>query len=140
MLKHILVIDDDLDDVAFFVDAIADLSPDTLVTHAGDGEKSISFLFRCSKEQLPEVIFMDISMPAVNGWECLREIKKLMTCHHIPIVMFSTLNFQTQGLSPSDVGAAAFLTKSDTMTGLKTNLARLFKTLFPAESLPGWQE
>ena len=134
MLKHILVIDDDSDDVAFFVDAMADLSPDTLVTHAGDGEKSIEFLLRCSKEELPAVIFMDISMPAVDGWECLREIKRLMASHPIPIVMFSTLNFQMQDLSPSDVGAAAFLTKPDTMAGLKTNLVRLFRTLFPDES------
>ncbi|HTI92430.1 MAG TPA: response regulator [Puia sp.] len=131
MLKHILMIDDDPDDVAFFMDAIADLSPDTLVIHAADGEKSIEFLLRCRKEELPDVIFMDISMPAVDGWECLREIKRLMTSHHIPIVMFSTLNFKMQSLGPSDVGAAAFLTKSDTMEGLKTNLSQLFKTLFP---------
>ena len=125
------MIDDDPDDVAFFVDAVADLSPDTLVNHASDGDKSIEFLLRCNKEQLPDVIFMDISMPAIDGWECLREIKRLMASHQIPIVMFSTLNFQMQALSPSDVGAAAFLTKSDTMSGLKTNLAKLFKTLFP---------
>ena len=131
MLKHILMIDDDPDDVAFFVDAVADLSPDTLVNHAADGDKSIEFLLRCSKEQLPDVIFMDISMPAVDGWECLREIKRLMANHQIPIVMFSTLNFKMQSLSPSDVGAAAFLTKSDTMAGLKANLAQLFGTLFP---------
>src|ERR1700710_226488 len=131
MLKHILVIDDDPDDVAFFIDALADLSPDTLVTHAPDGDRSIEFLLRCDKEQLPDVIFMDISMPAVDGWECLREIKRLMASHQIPIVMFSTLNFKMQSLSPSDVGAAAFLTKSDTMAGLKSNLSQLFGMLFP---------
>ncbi len=131
MLKHILVIDDDPDDVAFFIDAIADLSPDTLVNHAADGEKSIEFLLQCNKEQLPDVIFMDISMPAIDGWECLREIKRLMASHQIPIVMFSTLNFKMQSLTPADVGAAAFLTKSDTMAGLKSNLAQLFGTLFP---------
>src|SRR6201996_698589 len=105
MLKQILVVDDDPDDVAFFIDAMADLSPDTLVNHAADGEKSIQFLLRCRKEQLPDVIFMDISMPAIDGWECLREIKKIMTSHQIPIVMFSTLNFKMQSLTPSDVGA-----------------------------------
>ncbi|HEY4286390.1 MAG TPA: response regulator [Puia sp.] len=131
MLKHILMIDDDPDDVAFFVDAIADLSPDILVNNAADGDKSIEFLLQCSKEQLPDVIFMDISMPAIDGWECLREIKRLMASHQIPIVMFSTLNFQMQSLSPSDVGAAAFLTKSDSMAGLKTNLTQLFGSLFP---------
>ncbi len=132
MLKNILVIDDDPDDVAFFMDALADLSPDTLVNHAADGERAIEFLLQCSKEKLPDVIFMDISMPAIDGWECLREIKRLMASHQIPIVMFSTLNFKMQNLSPSDVGAAAFLTKPDSMAGLKSNLLQLFGTLFPA--------
>lgn len=131
MLKHILMIDDDPDDAAFFVDAIADISPGTVVRHLGAGDKAIGFLRQCNKEQLPDVIFTDISMPAIDGWECLREIKKLTAYNHIPIVMFSTLNFQTQGLTPSDVGAAAFMTKADTMAGLKANLARLFDSLFP---------
>jgi CheY-like chemotaxis protein len=131
------MIDDDPDDAAFFVDAIADLSPDTLVYHLGAGDKAIEFLLRCDKEQFPDVIFMDISMPAIDGWECLREIKKLMANNHIPIVMFSTLNFKMQGLTPSDVGAAAFMTKADTMAGLKANLAQLFSSLFPeGHSLP----
>lgn len=131
MLKHILMIDDDPDDAAFFVDAIADISPDTIVYHLGAGDKAIEFLLKCDKEQFPDVIFMDISMPAIDGWECLREIKRLMANDHTPIVMFSTLNFKMQGLTPSDVGAAAFMTKADTMAGLKANLAQLFNQLFP---------
>jgi CheY-like chemotaxis protein len=129
MLKHILMIDDDPDDAAFFIDAVADLSPAIIVHHLGDGQKALEFL-RSGRENIPDLIFMDIAMPAVNGWECLREIKKLTAYNQIPIVMFSTLNFQMQELSPSDVGASAFMTKADSMAALKSNLVQLFDTLF----------
>jgi len=125
------MIDDDPDDALFFQDALADLAPDTNFSYMQDGERAIEFLVQCRRDLYPDVIFMDISMPTMNGWDCLREIKKIMYHNRIPIVMFSTLNFKLQELSPSDVGATAFLTKADSMWGLKKNLTNLFNTLFP---------
>ena len=125
------MIDDDPDDASFFQDALADLSPATNFSHIQDGERAIEFLVQSSRDQYPDIIFMDISMPTMNGWDCLREIKRIIQHHRIPIVMFSTMNFKMQELNPSDVGAAAFLTKADSMGGLKKNLTNLFNSLFP---------
>lgn len=129
MVKSILVIDDDPDDLFFFVEAMADLSPHTIVHQATSGEWAIDFILSCRDQQYPEIIFLDINMPVDNGWLCLREIKKITKNIHVPIVMFSTSNFENENVKPSDIGAAAFLTKPDTMEGLKRKLSEVINLL-----------
>ena len=44
-----------------------------------DGQKAIDFFFdnKENAEALPDVIFLDINMPIMNGWQFLDEFKKL---------------------------------------------------------------
>ena len=38
----------------------------------------------------PDILFLDLSMPRKNGFECLYEIKENEKLKHMPVVMFST--------------------------------------------------
>ena len=76
------------------------------------------------------MIFLDINMPNITGWECLREIKKITALQTISIVMYSTSNLESEGLKAQDIGAAAFLTKPNDYEQLKENLSALFNDLW----------
>ena len=45
-----------------------------------DGRKALDFFYEHRKdgEQLPDVIFLDINMPIMNGWRFLDEFRHLM--------------------------------------------------------------
>ena len=86
---NILLADDDADDRSFFENALKAIPVDTLLTTVNDGEQLMDHL---SKNQgpLPDVLFLDLSMPRKGGFECLTEMKDDIKLKDIPIVMFST--------------------------------------------------
>jgi response regulator RpfG family c-di-GMP phosphodiesterase len=53
-----------------------------------------------SKEQLPEVIFLDLSMPVMNGWEFLNTISMIPEAEEIAVYLF------TASKDPEDVEKA----------------------------------
>lgn len=128
MSKHVLLIDDDQEDAEIFSDALTELKLDFVLDHFVDGHKALEQLNE-NKEAHPNVIFLDINMPAISGWECLRQIKDLAFLNHIPIVMYSTSNLEREGLDAKEMGAAAFLTKPDNFKELKIKLSGLFTEL-----------
>lgn len=129
MQKRILLIDDDKDDAELFVDALQETGTDADFNHYHNGIEALARLAEPDSRQ-PDVIFLDINMPVVDGWECLRRIKQVALLKNIPIVMYSTSNLQEKGVSPSDVGATAFLTKPDSFSELKRKLSELLGMLF----------
>jgi CheY-like chemotaxis protein len=128
-MKRILLVDDDLDDIQTFSDAVSELNPGMIVDYFEDGHRALLYIVR-NRASLPDIIFLDINMPAIDGWECLKEFKQLAILQNIPIVMYSTANLQSTGISAADVGAAAFLMKPDTFRELKKQLTELFHQLF----------
>jgi CheY-like chemotaxis protein len=85
----ILLADDDIDDRFFFAKALNELSLDTHLTTVHDGEQLMDYLSEHLND-LPDVLFLDLSMPRKSGFECLAEIKEHAVFKDIPVVMFST--------------------------------------------------
>ena len=125
MGKHIYLIDDDYDDAEIFSYALRDIYPSATLTHYDNGLTAVEML-KNEELVLPDVIFLDINMPFINGWECLRQIKGFAENKKIPIVMYSTSDIEKEGLVAQDLGARAFLIKPSTLGELKNKLSRLF--------------
>ncbi|MDB5245730.1 MAG: response regulator receiver protein [Segetibacter sp.] len=87
LIKHILVADDDSDDVEMFQSAIEETCPNIKITIATDGVKLLSLL---GKIPSPDVIFLDLNMPRKTGKECLKEIRMEHKHNSITIIMLST--------------------------------------------------
>lgn len=77
--SNILLVDDDKIYLYVMNKIINNLSNELSVTSFTDGEEAVKFLSLCKEENimLPEVIFLDINMPFLDGWGFLTEFKKL---------------------------------------------------------------
>lgn len=87
----ILCIDDDQDDISFFIEAMKNVSSATTCMSVLDGREAIDLISSISNDQkLPDYIFLDINMSPMNGKEILKEIRKMDKCKQVEIVMLST--------------------------------------------------
>lgn len=121
---NILLADDDTDDRNFFKDALKALPLTTSLSTVNDGDELMNYLL-ANTEQLPHVLFLDINMPAKNGFECLEEIKKNIKLKDIPVVMFSTSSEQ-------DKIKILFKTGADLYIHKPSNFAQLVQVIHHA--------
>jgi CheY-like chemotaxis protein len=85
----ILLADDDTDDCFFFDKALKEIPMATELTTVNDGDQLMLYILKNST-QLPNVLFLDLSMPRKTGFECLTEIKENEKLKNLTVVMFST--------------------------------------------------
>jgi len=86
--KYILLADDDTDDCMFFANALEELKVPFKLKTVFDGEQLMNFLE--NKDNLPDIIFLDMNMPCKNGFECLVEIRQSELYKMIPVIIIST--------------------------------------------------
>ncbi len=90
-LKCILLIDDDAEDNYFHQIVINEMNITEHIEVALSGEEAINFL-KNENQIRPEIIFLDINMPKMNGWEFLEAYKELKSDQKakVVIVMLTT--------------------------------------------------
>jgi twitching motility two-component system response regulator PilH len=64
-----------------------------------------------AREQTPDLIFLDIILPGVNGFAALRTLRKDPVTSHIPIIMISGNEQATELFFNSRTGADDFMKK-----------------------------
>lgn len=86
---NILIADDDNDDRFFFAKVLQEIPVNTKLTVVSNGEELMDY-FSKNMDNLPDILFLDLSMPRKTGFECLIEIRAEKRLDHIPVVMLST--------------------------------------------------
>jgi CheY-like chemotaxis protein len=104
---HIFVADDDPDDLDIFKIIIKEISSDIKITVAKNGLELLEFL----DIVVPDIIFLDINMPCMNGIDCLSEIRKQKKLDDVPVIMFSTTAEEKHINSTYVLGANLYLQK-----------------------------
>ena len=112
MKKTILLVDDDRSERDLFKEALLEVNPDISYLSAEDGRKALALLATLS-DNLPDVIFMDINMPDMNGWTCLIKIKDDERLKDIPVIIYSTSNHQRDVDIAMEYGALCFCVKPE---------------------------
>jgi CheY-like chemotaxis protein len=106
---HILLIDDDQEDGDIFLTAVNNISPSVVVSYLNNAEKA---LHQLSLGKIsPEIIFLDLNMPLMNGKEFLVKIKKDENLSQIPIVIYTTSSDPVTMRQIKELGAHHFITK-----------------------------
>lgn len=59
----------------------------------------------------PELIFLDIILPGMNGFNALRTIRKMPASQHIPVIMISGNEHATEQFYADRIGADDFMKK-----------------------------
>jgi CheY-like chemotaxis protein len=126
--KRIFLVDDDEDDQLFFTDALKEIDPDIQCSVARNGKDAIKILQELN--QLPDVIFLDLNMPFMNGFECLKVLKTEIKLSQIPIVIFTTSNDPRDVQLTHRLGAEVFLSKPNDFNQLKLKLEHILKINF----------
>jgi CheY-like chemotaxis protein len=112
----VLYIDDDTEDCEVFEEALHALYPRALLTFAGNGKEGIEVLVQSNNT--PDVIFLDINMPVMNGKEFLIALKNNDHYNSIPIVVYSTTANHKHAQEYLKLGAKMCLQKASNYTTL----------------------
>jgi len=106
----LFLVDDDLDDLILFKDAINEIDPAIEIMTSGNGVDALKILTG-ELSQTPDYIFIDLNMPLMNGVQCLREIKKLSKFSNIPVIIYSTSSYERDILQTINNGAHSYIVK-----------------------------
>lgn len=111
LIRKFLLADDDTDDANLFCEAISQIKSAECYT-VENGMELFKLLTKHNVNN-PDVIFLDINMPIMNGWECLKKLKDNTDYNSIPIIMYSTSSAKRDIDMAYSLGAQLFLTKPE---------------------------
>ncbi len=107
---NILLADDDKDDCLLFKEALEELQLQTTLTLVHNGQHLLNLLKKDSDKNF-DVLFLDLNMPRINGFECLEEIKRDDKLKSLPVIIFSTSNDLSVADKLYNSGAQHFISK-----------------------------
>ena len=112
----VLFIDDDPDDFEIFCEALKKIDPEAKCLHSEDGGCAITLLNDLT--DLPDYIFLDINMPIMDGWECLKALRNDRKYLDIPVIIYSTSYMRRDVEKAYALGATLFITKPENFNEL----------------------
>ncbi len=121
MAIGILVVDDDNDDLALFSEALNIVNPEVICTVAENGLAAIEYL-NTDNTGIPAVIFLDINMPVMDGWDCISVLKSSTRLKEIPVFMYSTSSTKADKEKAIQMGAICLISKMQDFKSLKKML------------------
>lgn len=106
---NILLIEDDMIEVMKLNRTISKLELAHNIVEANNGEEALKILQK--KDELPDIILLDLNMPKLNGIEFLNILKKDDVLKYIPTIILTTSNNQKDLLECYKIGIAGYVLK-----------------------------
>lgn len=131
---RVLVAEDDEDDKIFISDAFNQLKMLNNVNFVENGEELINHLN--SSDPLPDLIFLDLNMPVVNGIQALKIIKKDKILRKIPVVVLTTSKNDKDICKSYEIGINAYIVKPFTFEDLLRVIRETTNYYFQIVTLP----
>ena len=120
-MAKILVIDDDRA-INELIKVNLELAYYEVIT-AYDGNKG----YALAKQELPDLIVLDVMMPEVDGYTVAKRIRENETTKDIPIIMLTALNMLQNKAQGYDIGVDDYLVKPFEIEELKMRIKALLK-------------
>jgi two-component system, OmpR family, KDP operon response regulator KdpE len=105
---------------------------DSQVVVAGDGESGLERFF----QEEPDVVLLDVSMPRLNGFEVLKEIRRVSD---IPVIMLTARGEDVDQVRGLELGADDYVPKPFSHLALMARIKAVLRRAEmppPVESLP----
>ncbi|MFZ5637202.1 MAG: twitching motility response regulator PilH [Pseudomonadota bacterium] len=117
-MARILIVDDSPSQLMGIRRIVEKLGHEALT--AEDGAAGVEV----AKREIPDLILMDVVMPNLNGFQATRTISREPTTKHIPIVLVTTKDQDTDRVWGMRQGAKAYLTKPFSETELSDTITK----------------
>lgn len=127
----IFLVEDDPNDVFLMERAMKKGNLNVPLRRAKNGRDAIEYLAAASKRSdpqeypVPSVIFLDLKLPFVHGFDVLRWIKQQSTVSKVPVVILSSSLEMEDRKKAHELGAQKFLVKPPTSETLVETLKEL---------------
>jgi CheY-like chemotaxis protein len=118
--REFFLVDDDEDDTSLFIEDLAHVDSSVVCHTADDCSQALQLLTAINKN--PELIFLDINMPGMSGWQCLMKLKEDARHREIPVIMYSTSSHARDIDIALDLGALCFFVKPNDFKTLRNIL------------------
>ncbi len=111
------------------------------VTHFSDGQSLLNFFKSAAgSSDFPAFILLDLKLPGLDGFEILSAIRSGAKTKRIPVVMFTTSQYQKEINRAYELGASGFVSKSENFEELIAKLARLKDYWLRTVELPSFED
>jgi two-component system alkaline phosphatase synthesis response regulator PhoP len=130
--KILLVEDDDIVAEAVTYNLIWDGFQVSTVVDGASALKSV-------KEELPDLVILDIALPLMNGLEVCRELRKASNTATLPIIMLTARGREIDKEAGLDAGADDYVTKPFERRELLARVRAVLRRAQYAPVLPGGQ-
>jgi twitching motility two-component system response regulator PilH len=115
-MSHILIVDDSPSQVLGLQRILEKMGHQ--VSAAEDGAAGV----QAAKDLLPDLILMDVVMPNLNGFQATRAISREPTTAHIPVILVTTKDQETDKVWGMRQGAKAYVTKPFSESELQASI------------------
>lgn len=103
--KTILIVDDTPENITALTAVISEFGK---IKAATSGMKALKI---CSGEIKPDLIFLDVTMPEMDGWEVFSRLKQDSSTAAIPVIFVTALTGDSEREKAMSMGAAGYITK-----------------------------
>jgi len=124
----ILLIDDDNDDRFFFKTAVSELDERIKCDTLNSAIDALNSLKR--SPALPHLIFLDLNMPMMSGFEFLKLLKSEPRYAAIPVIIYSTSSNPDDVQKAKHLGASAYFCKPSSYIDLYEKLTKILEMDF----------
>jgi len=100
------------------------LGPDYDVIEADDGEEAVAI----AQRERPDLVFMDIRMPRLSGYEACRRIKQSPLTARTKVIMLTANTREEDRVKGEAVGADGYMTKPYSPLALLAKVEELVGT------------
>jgi len=119
-MARILIVDDSPSQLLGIQRIVEKLGHDILT--ATDGAAGVE----AAKAELPDLVLMDVVMPNLNGFQATRTLARDASTKHIPVILVTTKDQDTDRMWGMRQGARAYITKPFSEDELSEVLERVF--------------
>lgn len=108
MNKKLLIVDDEAHIRMLIEQTLEDLEDDGVeLLFAENGEQALEII----KEEEPNLVFLDVMMPKLNGMEVCYKVKKELNLNNVHIILLTAKGQEVDRQKGLDMGADRYMTK-----------------------------
>jgi len=114
---EVLIVEDNPQDLELTLRALRRSHLANNIITVSDGEEALDFLFARGRysdrngSDVPRVVFLDLKLPKVDGFEVLRAMRTDPRTKNVPVVVITSSAEERDRMATYDIGANSYVVK-----------------------------